>query len=77
MRAYGQTSDASSGFLRDSLGCGSPTTGTTICSHEEFGWHEPEQETVEFAPIVKGKPFKDADRVATLTGPGLSPRRLG
>ena len=75
MRAYGQTSDANSGLLRDSWGCGAATTGAEVGSHEEFGWKEPDQRTTEFAPSVKGKPFTPAVRSVALTGLGLTPRK--
>ena len=66
MNAYGQTSDASSGFLRDYWECGSLTTEIAVSSCEEYGWQEPNQRAVEFVPRQKGKPFSPSNPLPVL-----------
>jgi hypothetical protein len=57
MNAYGQTSDANRGFLRESWGHGSLTAEITVSSREEYGWQEAIQQIIEISPLPKRMPF--------------------
>lgn len=50
MRAYGQTSDANSGLLRESWSCGRLTAEMAINCRDEYGWKTTERRMVEFVP---------------------------
>jgi len=77
MKAYGHSTDANSGFLQEGGRSHSHETDSPFVVHEEYGWHQPPQFSVEFKPHVQGQsqslpPAKDfpAER-------WLRPRKTG
>jgi len=55
MKAYGQTSDANAGLLRESWGNGLLTSRIAANSTEEYGCQKINQQTVEFVPVRYGE----------------------
>ena len=66
MKAYGQTTDANAGLLRESWGNGSHTSKIAVNSTEEYGWKKTSQKTTEFVPVHYGETFSPAQSAAVL-----------
>ncbi len=72
MKAYGQTTDMNSGFLRELGGRG--TTCAVVFSGAEFGWKDAEQRLSVLAPQTAAEPSQPKTREDTRPFKSSGPR---
>jgi hypothetical protein len=68
MYAYGQTSDANAGILRESWGNGSRTSRMTSNSPKEYGSQNTSQQTTELVPVMCGEIYSTVEPADAIVG---------
>lgn len=68
MYAYGQTSDANAGILRESWGNGSRTSRMISNSPKEYGSQNTNQQATELVPVMCGEICSSVETADAIVG---------
>jgi hypothetical protein len=77
MKAYGHSTDARSAFLQETGGCSEQETGSPSVIHEEYGWEQPPQFSIQLQPQIQGVPQSLPPANDSPTERWSVPRRTG